>query len=222
MDRLVEAAQLQQIIDPQSLLVIAIDAADNSVSAARECQPPEQSFVNNFLKLGAIPANVVFILTARTGRLDLLDLPSSFTLLPVSEFCEKETAAHVASYWPGIATNWIEEFHELSSHNPRVQYYALDASRRSRKLGDAMQYLFPGGKGLNQIFRQQIEAAIIKSGSNLDIKAFLCSGSSSCKTHTFAKHWKVLPASPRHFIADICNDLAPGIKRSPKRRSVAC
>ena len=76
MDRLVEAARLQQIIDPQSLLLIAIDAADNSISAARECQPPERSFVKNFLKLGTIPANVVFILTARTG-------PVSYTHLDV-------------------------------------------------------------------------------------------------------------------------------------------
>jgi hypothetical protein len=171
-DRLKDAAQLQQIIDPQSLLVIAIDAADNSVSAARKCQPPEQSFVVNFLKLGAIPANVVFILTARTGRLDLLEIPKSYTLLPVSEFSKKETIAHVASYWPGVSSAWIEEFHELSSHNPRVQYYALDASHRSNKLSDAMQYMLPGGKGLNQVFRQQIEAAIIKSGSNVDIKKF--------------------------------------------------
>ena len=213
MDRLVEAAQLQQILNPQSLLVIAIDAADNSISAARECQPPEQSFVKHFVKLGEIPANVVFILTARTGRLDLLDLPSTFTPLSVSEFSKEETTSHVASYWPAVAVTWIEEFHELSSHNPRVQYYALDASRRSKKLNDAMQYLLPGGKGLNQVFRQQIEAAIVKSGSNLDIKKFCAAVVVLARPIPLPTLASVTGLSDA-FIADICNDLAPGIKRS--------
>jgi hypothetical protein len=61
MQRLTEAAQIQDTIDPHSLLMIAIDAADNSVSAAHFCQPREESFVTNFARLGAIPSNVVFI-----------------------------------------------------------------------------------------------------------------------------------------------------------------
>jgi len=214
MDRLVEAARLQQIIDPQSLLVIAIDAADNSISAARECQPPERSFVKNFLKLGTIPANVVFILTARTGRLDLLELPTSFTLLSVSEFSKEETTAHVASYWSGVSITWVEEFHELSSHNPRVQYYALDTSRRSNKLGDAMQHLLPGGKGLNQIFRQQIEVAIVKSGSNIEIKKFCAAVVVLARPIPLPVLAWVTGLSDA-LIADICNDLAPGIKKAP-------
>jgi len=213
MERLVEAAQLQQILDPQSLLVIAIDAADNSISAARECQPPEQSFVRAFARLGAIPANVAFILTARTGRLDLLDLPSSFTLLSVSDFSKEETAAHIASYWSGITTPWIEEFHELSSHNPRVQYYALDASKRSGRLNDALQYLLPGGKGLNQVFSQQIEAAIAKSGSNIDIKKF-CAAVVVLARPIPLSILATVTGLTDALIADICNDLAPGIKRS--------
>lgn len=213
MDRVVEAAQLQQTIDPQSLLVIAIDAADNSISAARECQPPEQSFVRNFLRLGAIPANVVFIVTARTGRLNLLDLPSTFTLLSVSEFSKGETAAHVGSYWPSVPKTWVEEFHELSSHNPRVQYYALDASRRSGKLNDAMQYLLPDGKGLNQVFRQQIEASVVRSGSNVDIEKF-CAAVVILARPIPLSILSAVTGLADALIADICNDLAPGIKKS--------
>jgi hypothetical protein len=42
MERLGEAAALQELIDPKSLLLVAIDAPDNAVSAGKACKPPRE------------------------------------------------------------------------------------------------------------------------------------------------------------------------------------
>jgi hypothetical protein len=161
-----------------------------------------------------------FIMTARTGRLSLLDLPSSFTILPVSEFSKDETAAHVASYWSGVPNSWLEEFHVLSSHNPRVQYYALNASVRSNNVHDTIKYLLPAGKGLNEVFRKQIEDAITKSGSNIEIKKFCAAVVLLARPIPLTVLASVTELSAV-LIADICNDLAPGIKESNGEVSLA-
>jgi hypothetical protein len=210
MERLFEAAHLQKVIDPKAILLVAIDAADNSISAATSCQPPESSFVQNFLKLGELPQNVAFVVTGRTGRLDLLNLPPTFHLQPIEQFTIEETAAHVASYWPNVPESWIGEFHELSSHNPRVQYYALTSSERSKRLDDAMQYLLPKGKRLDQVFRAQIQAAIVKSGSGVDIKKF-CAAVVELPRPIPLSVLAAVSQLSEPLITDICNDLKPGI-----------
>jgi hypothetical protein len=220
MDRLEEAAHLQTVIDPNSLLLVAIDAADNSISAAASCQPVETSFVRNFLSLGDLPQNVVFIVTGRTGRLDSLALPSTFNPLPITLFSVDETAAHVAAYWPNIPASWTNEFHELSSHNPRVQYYALNSSLSSGKLSDAMRYLLPDGKGLKEIFHGQIQAAILKSGSSIDIKK-LCAAVVALPRPIPVPVLALTTQLSEALITDICNDLKPGIKLANREVSLA-
>ncbi|WP_158819896.1 ATP-binding protein [Granulicella sp. S156] len=220
MERLEEAANLQKVIAPDSLLLIAIDAADNSISAAANCQPAETSFVRNFLKLGELPGNVAVIVTARTGRLGSLDLPSVFSPIPISQFSAEETAAHVATYWANVADSWTDQFHELSSHNPRVQYYALNSSLASGKLNDAMQYLLPNGKGLSDVFNGQIQAAILRSGSSIDIKK-LCAAIVELPRPIPVSVLSSVTELSEALITDICNDLKPGIKLANDEISLA-
>ena len=59
---------------PEALLVIAVDAADNAVIAARFCIPPERAFVHDFARLGDVPHNVRLLLTARQA-----DCPTSIS-----------------------------------------------------------------------------------------------------------------------------------------------
>jgi energy-coupling factor transporter ATP-binding protein EcfA2 len=210
MERLAEAAALQELIDPKSILLVAIDAADNAVSAGKACKPPQESFINSIANLGVLPRNVVLILTARTGRLDSLELPSTFERIPVATFTLDETAAHVRSYWPDLSDQWIQEFHALSSQNPRVQSYALDAGRRSGNRNDAIQYLLPAGKGLNEVFRRQIQDAIVKAGSNIDVRRF-CAAVVSLPRPIPLDFLSGVTELSNAQIADICNDLAPGI-----------
>jgi energy-coupling factor transporter ATP-binding protein EcfA2 len=210
MERLVEAAALQELIDPESLLLVAIDAADNAVSAGKACKPPQESFISSVANLGVLPRNVVLIITARTGRLDSLELPSTFDRIPVATFTLDESAAHVRSYWPDLSDQWIQEFHELSSQNPRVQSYALDAGRRSGNRNDSMQYLLPAGKGLDEVFRRQIQDAIVKAGTTIDVRRF-CAAVVSLPRPIPLDFLSGVTELSNSQIADICNDLAPGI-----------
>ena len=77
-NRLQKAAQTVSGLGQAALLVIAVDAADNSVTAAQKLVPQERNFVSDFVNLGNIPDNVRLLVTARTGRLNQLALPDRF------------------------------------------------------------------------------------------------------------------------------------------------
>jgi hypothetical protein len=70
--RLERGAEMVSCGGRAALLIIAIDAADNSITAADSVVPPERSFVHDFVNLGEIPSNVRFLVTARSGRLEAL------------------------------------------------------------------------------------------------------------------------------------------------------
>ena len=72
MHRLHHAAAVLAEANPAAFLVVAVDAADNSVTAARERGGQERSFVHDFVLLKELPLNVRFVVTARTGRLQSL------------------------------------------------------------------------------------------------------------------------------------------------------
>jgi hypothetical protein len=76
---------------------VTVDAADNSITAARERPTPETSFVHDFIGLGSLPGNVRFMITARTGRLFSLQLPEAYRRVPIPAFEAKETSD--ASWW---------------------------------------------------------------------------------------------------------------------------
>ena len=124
-NRLERAAEVVVSRAGDALLVIAIDAADNSVTAAGTRSPPERSFVHDFVALGELPRNVRFVVTGRTGQLPALELPHGFTLLEIKGFGRDETAAHVRGAWGNAPDAWIEDFNYLSGGNPRVPPYPL-------------------------------------------------------------------------------------------------
>lgn len=150
--RLRQAAVILATRDPDALLVVAVDAADNAVTAASRRSEP--CFVIDFCALGNLPANVRLVVTARTGRLPALALPHQFVKIPMTPFSRCETAAFARGTWPDIPEMWIKDFHALSNGNPRVQSYA-----REFACGDcerALAFLRPHGKELADIFRDQL------------------------------------------------------------------
>ena len=161
--RLEKAAEVVASRSGDALLVIVVDAADNSVIAASTRSPAEKSFVHDFMALGELPRNVRFVVTARTGRLPTLNLPHGFTPIEITGFARDETAAHVRGIWNDAPEAWINDFHHLSHGNPRVQRYALDYA--GTEPARALDYLRPHGKGLDQVFREQIEHARRKTGT---------------------------------------------------------
>jgi hypothetical protein len=207
--RLERAAEVVASRADDALLVIIIDAADNSVTAASTQSPPERSFVHDFVELGDLPTNVRFVVTGRTGRLLTLNLPHSFALLEITGFARDETAAHVRGIWNDAPEAWIDDFHHLSGGNPRVQRYALDYA------GDnparALDYLRPKGKSLDQIFREQLDHARHKVGHDQDISAF-CSGLIALPRPVPIADLSAVTSLSEDHIRDLCADFAPGVR----------
>ena len=147
--RLELAARTLASVRPDGLLVIAIDAADNSITAASARVPSETSFVTELMSIGDWPPNVRVIVSARTGKLKELNAPSEYRRIEIEAFRLEETTENVARYWDA-PSGWIEDFHFLSNGVPRVQGYAF-----GRAGGDwpvAVEYLRPSGKLLDDVF----------------------------------------------------------------------
>ncbi len=119
--RLEKAAEVVASRADGALLMVAVDAADNSVTAASTRSPPEKSFVHDFVALGKLPKNVRLLVTVRTGQLPSLNLPGDFIRLDIKGFTRDETCAYVRGFWNEAPDMWIDDFYHLSRGNPRVQ-----------------------------------------------------------------------------------------------------
>lgn len=166
--KLAAAAKALAVRSPKALLVVAVDAADNAVTAATQCSPPEPAFVHDFVRLGCLPDNVRLLLTARTGRLTMLDLPADVTPVPLTAFEREESKRFAESRLGPLSDDWHAEFHELSGGNPRVQHYAIEFA--GDKPEHALDFLNPNGKDLGTIFAARMEEARLRSGSSTDLE----------------------------------------------------
>ena len=206
--RLDIAAKALESAHPQGLLVIAVDASDNSITAARSRLPPESSFVSDLMSFTDLPLNVRMIVSARTGRLDDMELPAEFKRIELPPFTQQETAQNIARYWKA-PQDWIEDFHHLSGGVPRVQAYAF--GQASEVWHDALAPLQPLGKKLGQIFDEQFQLALRKSGA-IDLVERVCAGLTVLpRPIPVAELSHVLGLSDSQVI-DICADLAPGVR----------
>lgn len=209
-DRLTRAGDAIHSADTNALLVITVDAADNATIAAESCVPQEPSFIPDFARLGSLPQNVRLVVTCRTGRMNALNLPSNFLPIKIDGFSEPETARHVATYWTPAPSDWIADFHELSRHNPRVQAYALAESVKNNSPKHAIEYLRPNGKGLDDVFRGQLEYAVQKGGNQGSIDRFCAALFVMARPIPLIDLASVSQLSPEQ-LRDISSDLAPGI-----------
>lgn len=206
--RLRYAAQAHAAEYPDALIVIAVDAADNSVTAAARHMPPETSFVHDFLRLGELPTNVRFLVTARTGRLAEIALPPSCQALEIRPFTREETAEHVRRTWDA-PDDWLDSFHKLTGGVPRVQAYAMDLGDAPPEM--AIDRLLPGGRSLDQVFREQFQRALTKSGNPSDLAKF-CAGLIALARPVPLGDLSGVLDVPVAVLADICTDMMPAIR----------
>ena len=207
-NRLKHAARALAAQHPDALIVIAVDAADNAVAAAQSRTPAEPSFVHDFVRLTEQPENVRFVVTARTGRLETLQLPRPYCTREINPFSRQETSENVAQMW-AAPSPWIDDFHHFSSGVPRVQDYAfkVDGAHPST----ALDRLRPSGKSLEDVFQQQFDRALRKSGNRAEV-ARLCAALIALPRPVPLSDLAAILASTERQLADICGDLAPGIR----------
>ncbi len=208
-NRLDKAAEVVASRGQEALLVVVIDAADNSVTAAANQSPPDRSFVHSFVSMSQVPKNVRFVVTARTGQLPSLELPQHFTQMKMTGFTLEETTAHVRGIWDDAPATWIDDFHHLSNGNPRIQSYVL--KHAGVEPVRALDYLRPGGKNLSQIFQEQFDFARKKLGSNQSIKIF-CSGLIALPRPIPISDLSAVTGLTEANIHDLCVDISPGVR----------
>ena len=150
--------------NPDSLLVIVIDAADNIVAHAASQNPPQACFANQLLGFLDIPQNVRIVITCRTSKLSTMNLPEKAKLVRCSEFSLSETIEFVAIHGLVGCKSAISDFHELSRHIPRVQSSALAGAK---SLSEAVVFLRPNGRSLNDLFEVKVQEALHRSGVTL-------------------------------------------------------
>ncbi len=207
--RLVAAAETVKASATRALLVIAVDAADNSVTAAQQMVPLERSFAQDFVSLVDLPQNVRLIVTARSGHLAQLDLPHHFKKLEIDGFTRDETAAHVRSVWANAPDTFVDDFHDFSQGNPRFQNYAL--ARHTTQPQDALNILLPGGGTLTDVFQLQLDEAFKKAGKDGPLNSFLAALVVLPHPAPVAELSAITHLTEIE-IRDICAALVPGIR----------
>lgn len=206
--RLDSAAETLDRVHPDALLVIAIDAADNSITAAMSQVPAEASFVTELMSFADLRSNIRLVISARTGRLEDLKLPSDFEQIKCPEFTLDETSRNVARYWQA-RQSWIEDFHHLSGGVPRVQAYAFQHA--GDDCSNALEILRSTGEQLEEIFAMQFEEALKKAGQ-IDLIEHVCAGLAALpRPIPLGELAHVLGLSVSR-VADVCTDLTPGVR----------
>lgn len=165
--RISQAIKIIQSNNPSAVLAIILDAADNSVTAAKETNG--HSFVKDLLQM-QFPTGCKIIVSSRTERLETLNLPSRAKSISLTPFSYNETAQLLNGYFDQVESDEIEEFRKLTHSIPRVMAYALEL--QGKTLSEKMISLKPGGKTLDQIFHLRIDQAARKSSKN-DVEQFL-------------------------------------------------
>ncbi len=208
-NRLKHAAHALAAQHPDALIVVTVDAADNAVAAAHERVPVEAPFIHDFVRLTEQPENVRFIVTARSGRLETLRLPPSYCLKEIAPFSQEETSENVARVWADAPSTWVDDFHHLSGGVPRVQDYAFKVDEAHPRT--AIDRLRPNGKSLGDIFQQQFDLALIKSGSSTEV-ARLCAALIVLPRPAPLSDLAAILESTEAEVTDVCTDLAPGVR----------
>ncbi len=143
--------------NPQALLCIIIDAADNAQMAAEEIGEA-RSFVRDLIRV-QLPDGVRLVALCRTHRQEYLDPPPNALRFELKPFSRNETAAYLRQIFVDASEQDIEEFHRLTSQNPRVQAMAL--SRRAT-LSEILRSLGPDPTTVEDALKNLLEGSIAK------------------------------------------------------------
>lgn len=160
------AANLLAKAHPEALLVLGVDAADNSITAATRSDPTDPCFVTELANadLSTLPGNVRLVFSARTVRKATLSLPAETTYIPCPPFSLEETKQFVALSFATAPDDWLEQFHALSGGVARVQDYAMSGG--DGDLDSTLNALRPGGKNVADVLRKLFNDATKRSGND--------------------------------------------------------
>jgi hypothetical protein len=156
-NRISQAITILKARDKDALLCVVIDAADNAQVAADEVGDGN-SFIKDLLR-ERLPDGSRLVVLCRGYRTHLLNPPPDTAYLELQAFSIDETRAHLLQKFPAATDHDIEEFHKLSSHNPRVQALALS---REIALPEMLRELGPNPTTVESTIASILERAIAR------------------------------------------------------------
>ena len=162
MEKLRLAGEALKLRAPSATLLVKVDAADNSVTAAENAG--EQPFIFDLVRadFGSLPENVRILVSARIARADKLNLPTDTPKIDCPPFERAETQLNLEAAFGKMTPTYVDQFHTLSNQNPRVQSYAIGGAEGDSS--KAMELLLPGGKTLPDVLRKTFDLALKRHG----------------------------------------------------------
>ena len=154
LERLSQAVEALRRSDPDALLYILIDAADNAETVAADLG--DRCFASALLR-EQLPDGCRLVAFCRTERIALLKPASTVHQFHLEPFSERETEAHLKSFYPDASSDDVEEFQRLTSGNPRVQSNALRGVGES--VSEVLESLGPAGVSVHDQIEAQLDAA---------------------------------------------------------------
>lgn len=152
-ERVKLASKYLNKLNSEAVLVIALDAIDNSYKAANFFG--DKCFVEKLLHIN-LPENVRFIVTCRTEKIVDCKLPNGIEKINLHGFNEKEQKEYIEKFYKqNVSKDKCEEVRKLTDGNPRVQNYIF--TRAINGVDEAIEYLKPNGKNLFGIFKEALE-----------------------------------------------------------------
>jgi hypothetical protein len=142
---------------PEAVLLILVDAADNSEMAAEEMN--ENCFASNLLAED-MPEGCKLVYLCRTERISLLNPKSTVHQISLDSFTFSETKEHLRQHFPDATEAESEEFHRLSLANPRVQANAI--AQGTQTLAELLSNLGPNPVTVEEQIELQLEKALNK------------------------------------------------------------
>ena len=155
--RLDQASRHLRAGNPEALLCIIVDAADNAEMAAKDQREPN-AFISDLIGL-ILPQGVRLVVTCRSHRKGLLRAPANTKEIELKPFSLAETTRFLRENFPDATDSEATEFAHLSSDNPRVQALALS---RGLALPETLRALGPQPTTVEDAIGELLSSAVDK------------------------------------------------------------
>lgn len=220
LQRMTMAGRALELSSPGAILLVIVDAADNTVTAAESAVPVERPFIHDIAgaDLNKLPSNVRFVVSARTARKSGLGFPVTTDEVLCRPFTETETRQHLIGVFPDASNASISSFHDLTGGNPRVQSYALKAS--GGNLDTLFEALLPNGRTLADVIDASFTLALKKLGRQTDLDR-LTAALAFLPTPASVSAVAAVSGTNDQLVRDFAADLAPGIGLSGSQLTVS-
>ncbi|MEU8356370.1 ATP-binding protein [Nonomuraea sp. NPDC048882] len=191
-------------LDPDAVLVLAVDAADNAAYAADK--RGDRGFLSGLVGL-PLPSRAAVVLTARSHRVESL-AASDAPQVRLAPFDQSTSTAHLLRYRPEASPEDAATFHQRTDGNPRAQYYALTQAETNE--WDMPALLEACTRTPIPLFKGLLESALQVSGADAGGQRWLGAMLALARPISVATLAAALDV-PMDAVVAFAHGLAPGV-----------